>query len=70
MTREELEIQLRQDEATWQSLSARARRRYRSPCCGSRRPWKHSVDCPTIPEFVREALRKKSEATPDVAEAE
>ena len=34
--------------AEYAALGRRAQRRWRSPCCGTRKPWEHAATCPLV----------------------
>jgi len=44
----ELLAAARGEESDYWQRGRRAQRRWRSSCCGSPKPWKHSENCPII----------------------
>jgi hypothetical protein len=40
----------------WSQLSRRQQRKWRSPCCGAPKPWKHEMRCPVVEAQLRMLL--------------
>ena len=52
-----LRQQMDEDMSVYARLGRRAQRRWRSRCCQSPKPWKHSIECPLVRAVQRFAAR-------------